>query len=185
MMEIEQIKSLLKGRLTEYRYNHSLNVADEAVRLAEKYGADKEKAYLAGLVHDAMKDVAKDDALKYISDNGIVMTDLEMNAPKLWHAILGAHYIRQTIGIDDSDIINAVRYHTTARSGMSLLEKVIYLADYTSAERDYDGVDQMRKAVDTDLKTAMYIALDFTVNDLKSKNVPVHPDTLAAFDEIT
>lgn len=184
MMTNDEIKSMLKERLTEYRYIHSLGVADMAKGLASRYGCDKDKAYFAGLVHDVMKDMPRDQMKQYIERNGIVMTELEKNAPKLWHAILGADYIRRVMGVTDSDVINAVRYHTTGRAGMSLLEKIVYIADYTSADRNYDGVEEMRDAAEKSIEKAMQISLEFTISDLSGKNVPVHPDTLAAYEEI-
>lgn len=184
MLTVPQVKDLLSRRLCEYRYVHSLNVADEARRLAAIYGEDEDRAYYAGLIHDAMKDVTHDSALSYMKNYGINLTELELAGTKLWHSILGADYAARFIGVTDEGIINAVRYHTTARAGMSLLEKIIYLADYTSAERSYNGVEDMRAAVDVSLEKAMKIALDFTVNDLNSKGVPIHPDTLAALNEI-
>lgn len=184
MLSIPQVKSLLRQRLCDYRYIHSLNVAEEARRLAGNYGENEDRAYYAGLIHDCMKDVTRDSAMAYMHNYGIEMTDLELDAIKLWHAVLGADYAERFIGVHDADIINSVRYHTTARSGMSLLERIIYLADYTSAEREYNGVEDMCRAVDISLESAMKIALDFTVGDLNSKGVPVHPDTLAALCEI-
>ncbi len=184
MLNVAQAKVLLRNRLCEYRYTHSLNVADEARRLAVIYGEDEDRAYFAGLIHDAMKDITRESALEYIKNYGIKMTELEFAGTKLWHSILGADYVARFIGVSDLEIINAVRYHTTARAGMSKLEKLIYLADYTSVERNYNGVEDMRAAVDVSIEKAMKIALEFTVDDLSSKGVPVHPDTLAALDEI-
>ncbi len=184
MLSIEQTKALLKQSLSEYRYIHSLNVADEARRLAQLYGADADKAYFAGLIHDAMKDTPRESALEYIKNYGIKMSELELESQKLWHAILGADYAARFIGVADADIINAVRYHTTARAGMSLLEQIIYLADYTSAERSYNGVEAMRTAVDASLEDAMKIALDFAVNDLLSRGIVPHPDSISAREQI-
>ncbi len=182
MLSVEQIKNLLRTRLSDYRYTHSLNVAKEARRLALIYGEDADKAYFAGLIHDTMKD--DESATEYIKNYGIKMTELELNATNLWHSILGADYAARFIGVTDEDIINAVRYHTTARAGMSLLERIIYIADYTSAERSYNGVGDMRAACNISLEKAMKIALDFTVEKLNSKGIAVHPDTLSALDEI-
>ncbi len=184
MLNVEQIEILLKQRLGSYRYIHSFNVASEARRLAALYGEDADKAYFAGLIHDAMKDFPYESSLEYIKNYGIKMTELELNAANLWHSILGADYAARFIGVTDEDIINAVRYHTTARVGMSRLEKIIYVADYTSAERNYNGVEDMRAAADVSLEGAMKIALDFTVEKLNSKAMPVHPDTLSALSEI-
>ena len=95
----------------------------------------------------------------------------------------GAAYVQQVLGVKDSAVVSAIRYHTTARAGMTLLEKIIYLADFTSKDRDYPGVAQMRAAVDVSLQTAMYEALDFSVKDLQAIGRAVHPDTLAAYQE--
>ena len=113
-----------------------------------------------------------------------MISDLEKAAPKLLHAKIGSVYLQKIYGIEDEDIALAVRYHTTARENMSILEKVLYLADFTSADRDYPGVEEMRAAVDEDMKKAMIIALTFTVSELAEKQSPIHPDTLAAYNEI-
>lgn len=175
---------LLKGRLTEKRFFHSLCVAKEALRLAEKYGADEEKAFLAGLLHDICKDTDPKEQLKLLNEFGIILDTVEKSALKLWHARSGAAYLENILKIGDEEIISAVRYHTTAKAGMTLLEKVLYLADFTSEDRDYPGVEDMRKAVDAGLDTAMYDALVFTIEDLKEKGSAVHEDTLQAYREI-
>jgi nicotinate-nucleotide adenylyltransferase len=184
-MTDERIKEIIKDRLTEKRYLHSLAVADEAVVLANRYGCDAAKAYTAGLLHDIMKCAPADEQLAAIAAGGISLTPLELAAPKLYHAIAGAAYIRTELGITDAEIIDAVRYHTTARADMSLLEKVIYLADYTSADRDYSGVEDMREAVRRTLHEAMMIALKFSITDLVQQGRAVHPDTLAAYNSET
>lgn len=178
-----QYQQMLQARLTEKRYYHSLCVAAEALRLALKYGANPEQAYLAGLLHDTTKDNSLDEQLQFFKQFGIITSKLEKNAPKLWHAMTGAAYVQQVLGVKDSAVVSAIRYHTTARAGMTLLEKIIYLADFTSKDRDYPGVAQMRAAVDVSLKTAMYEALDFSVKDLQASGRAVHPDTLAAYQE--
>lgn len=176
--------TLLRGRLSEKRFYHSLAVAKEALRLAQKYGADTEKAFLAGLLHDICKDTPKNEQLQIFSEFGIILSALEESAFKLWHAMSGACYIQNILNIKDADIISAVRYHTTAKADMSLLEKIIYLADFTSEDRDYEGADEMRKAMDIGLEHAMREALIFTIDDLKQKGMPVHEDTLNAYREI-
>lgn len=180
-MTIEQYKEHIKERLSDRRYYHSLCVAEEAVRLADRYGADKEKAYLAGLLHDVLKDTPSDIQLKFAKEFGIILSALELGAKKLYHSIIGSAYIEKVLGIKDKEIIDAVRYHTTAKKNMSKLAIVLYLADYTSRDRDYNGVEEMREAVEISIEKAMQIALKFTVEDLKSKGCPVHPDTLDAY----
>lgn len=172
--------TLLQKRLTPKRYFHSLCVAEEALKLGLKYGADPEQAFLAGLLHDTTKDNSSAEQLQFMQQFGIIASKLEKNAPKLWHAMTGSAYVQQVLGVKDPEIIRAIRYHTTARANMSLLEKIIYLADFTSADRDYTGVESMRAAVAESLPKAMYEALDYSVNDLKNSGRAVHPDTLAA-----
>ncbi len=176
--------SILEQRLTPKRFNHSLEVAKEAKRLAEKYGADSERAYLCGLLHDITKNTADNEQLKLFRRFGIILTELEQNTKKLWHAITGAAYIKYELGIDDSEIIDAVRYHTTAKADMSLLAKVLYLADFTSLDRDYEDVDEMRRLVDIGLDEAMRYALSYTITDLTSRGLPIHPDTVAAYNQV-
>ncbi len=182
-MTIQEYKNHLKERLSEKRYYHSLCVAEEAVRLADRYGADKEKAYLAGLLHDVLKDTPGDIQLKFAKDFGIILSALELGAPKLYHSIIGSAYLERVLGITDNEIIDAVRYHTTAKKNMSKLALLLYLADYTSRDRDYEGVEEMREAVEESIEKAMQIALKFTVEDLNNKGMPVHPDTMAAYNE--
>lgn len=182
--EYSEYKKILEKRLVEKRYNHSLCVADEALRLAEKYGCDEEKCYLAGLLHDITKNSSKEEHLNIFETFGIILNNVEKNAEKLWHAISGAAYIRYVLNITDQEIIEAVRYHTTAKANMPLLAKILYIADFTSADRDYDDVDEMRRLVDISLDSAYEYALRYTVIDLASNNRAIHTDTLEAYNEI-
>ena len=174
----------IKKKLSEYRFYHSLNVADEAKRLALKYGADPEKAYTAGLVHDIMKDTPKKEQLKLFEKYNIKLTPVELESPKTWHAMSGEAYLRNELNVTDEEILKAVRYHTTARAGMSLLEKVLYIADYTSAERNYDDVDVMREKAARSLEEAMLYGLQFTINEMVAEGRAVHPDSIHAYNEV-
>lgn len=178
----EFYKRLLKTRLSEKRYRHCLAVAKEAVRLAEKYGADVNAAEEAGLLHDITKET-DEETHKYIISQRENMTELEGKTNKLWHAMSGAAYAEKQLKIQNEDIINAIRYHTTGRAGMSLLEKVIFIADFTSADRDYKDVDIMRKKADESLEEALHYSLGYTIHDLEKQGRTVHPDTYAAYKE--
>ncbi len=180
----EQIIEILRGRLKPKRFTHSLAVADEAVRLAARYGADVQKARTAALLHDIMKNTPPDTQLQLLDNYGVAMSDVERGTEKLYHAMSGAAFAWHVLGVTDRDVLNAVRYHTTARAGMSVLEKVLYLADFTSADRDYDDVDEMRRRVDISMASAMSYALTYTIKDLLKKKKPIHPDTVAAFNEL-
>ena len=184
-MTIEQIKEYLSSTLSEKRYRHSLAVADMAYELAKIHSADADKAYLAGLVHDVMREYPADRVSEYFSENLIEWNEFERNAPNLWHAMMGANEIKVRFGIDDPDIINAVRYHTTARAGMSLLEKIIYIADCTSADRNYSDVEDYRRRARTDLDDAVKGALEFCRDSLNARGISIHPDTHAALNEFS
>ena len=181
----EQFIEIIRGRLTPARFRHSLAVAEEAERLAKKYGADPARARTAGILHDILKDAGEDAQLQIFQDFAILLDNVEQQAPKLWHARAGALFIEKVLGVTDPDILAAVRDHTTARAGMSPLEKVLFIADFTSADRDYKDVDVMRRLADEGLSQAMLYALSYTIRDLVKKQAAIHPDTLAAYNEQT
>ncbi len=180
----DKLKAIIREKLDDYRYNHSLCVADEAKRLATIYGVDPHKAYVAGLLHDITKNFSFEEHLKLIDDFGIILSDIEKNSTKLWHSITGSIYVDKILMINDSDIVSSIRYHTTARADMTLFEKLIYLADFTSADRNYPDVDVMRNLVNKDIHEAMAYSLSYTIKDLINKSNPVHPDTFMAYNQI-
>ncbi len=182
MTQNEKFKAVLKERLSERRYIHSLNVADSARELAKIYGADEEKAYTVGLVHDCCKDTPAGLQLSYMLENKVPLTDIEANTPKLYHAICGAVFCENEFAVTDKDMLNSVRYHTTGREGMSLLEKIVFIADFISAERDYSGVEVMREKARRSLDEAIVEGLSFTIKDLIDRELVVHPDTVDAYN---
>lgn len=178
----EEYIDLIKGRLSEYRFHHSVCVAEKAVQLAKKYGIDENKAFIAGILHDVMKEENLDVQRAEIEADGTKMTDLEINNPKIYHQMSGAAFVKNKLGIDDSDIINGIRYHTTGRANMSLFEMIIYLADFTSADRDYPDVDIMRSETDKGLLNGMLYSLRYTIVSIASQNRQIHPDTLHCYN---
>lgn len=183
MSRNEEFKDILKARLTEKRYIHSINVADSARELARIYGADEEKAYTAGLVHDSCKDMPAGLQLSYLLENNAELTEIELNTAKLYHAMSGKIFAQKEFGIEDDDMLNAIRYHTTGRKNMSLLEKIVFIADFISVERDYNGVDVMRQKAVRSLDEAIVEGLSFTIKDLIDAERLVHPDTLDAYND--
>ena len=151
---------LLKGRLSEKRFAHSLEVMKEAVRLAKRFGADEGKAELAGLLHDITKECGPKEQLQLCEKFGITVSESERAIPKILHAVTGAAVLERELGITDPEILDAVRYHTTGREGMGLLEKIIYIADCVEPTRSYYGVREIRAALKKDgLDAAMLTAL--------------------------
>ena len=181
--EYNEYKSILKQFLTDKRYYHSLCVADEAYRLAEIYGVDADKAYLAGLLHDITKNFDKKSHFYIFEEYDVKLNGIEKNAEKLWHAISGSLYVKNVLKIDDEEIVDAIRYHTTAKANISLFSKIIYIADFTSADRDFEDIDVIRDLVDQSLDKGYKYALAYTVIDLAKRELPVHLDTVSAYNE--
>ena len=180
----EQYIEIIRTRLSDYRFHHSMCVAQEAKRLAEKYGADPSKAYTAGILHDIMKDTDKDAQMQVLGDFGVVLDEIEQRSPTLWHARSGEVFLRNILGVTDEEILSAVRYHTTGRAGMSRLEQVVFTADFTSADRDYPDVAVIRSLAEESLTAAIRYGVEYTIRDLIDRGRTVHPDTLAVYNEI-
>lgn len=156
---------LLKERLSEKRFAHSIEVMKEAGRLARRFGADPEKAELAGLLHDITKECGPKEQLQLCEKFGITVSESERAIPKILHAVTGAAVLERELGITDPEILDAVRYHTTGREGMGLLEKIIYIADCVEPTRNYYGVQKIRAALKRDgLNAAILTALTGTIS---------------------
>ncbi len=182
-MSEDEIKTLLKSIMKRSRYEHSLNVSERAAFLAERYGADAEKARFAGLVHDICKGLPNERQLEIIDRAGIALDADTVKSPALWHSIAGSVYIREELGVTDCDIINAVRYHTTGRAGMSILEKVVYIADLTSADRSYPDAAYVRRLAEVDLDQCIAFSCRWIIADVTSRGFPAGRDTEALAEE--
>lgn len=179
MMETTKIKNYLQGMLSPKRYQHSLGVAETAARLARRYGADEEKAYLAGLVHDCGKEVKPEDAAGILKERyGITADAMSLKMPRLLHGPLGACMAQSEFDIYDPEVLDAIRYHTTGKANMSLLSKIVYIADYIEPGRDFEGVDQLRELTCRDMDAAIIQGIDFTICDLVEQGKTIHPDTV-------
>ena len=181
--DLAYLREYIRPLMTDYRYRHSLGVEKQAARMAERFGADVHKASVAGILHDVCKDLPKGALLQNILESGIINGIDFAASPQLIHGYAGALYLQTHLDIHDPEIIDAVRYHTTARAGMSLLETIVYLADLTSEDREYADVAEMRRLCDTDLAGAMVRALTHTVGELAKKKKPICPDTRGACRE--
>lgn len=166
----EEKKKYLKENLSQKRYQHSLNVAAECRKLAEKYGEDPDKAYFAGLLHDVCKELHDEEQKVLVFESRFAVCREELETRSLWHAVAGAYFVKNVFGVEDIDIINSIRFHTVGRAGMSRLEEIVYLGDLVSADRNYKDVDKMRKIVYNDLNEAMLEALRFSIKSVIKKN---------------
>jgi predicted HD superfamily hydrolase involved in NAD metabolism len=182
-MEREQALQIVKPQLTEHRYQHTIGVMDTAIKLAEKYGADKKKAELAAIFHDYAKFRPKEEMKQIIKEQNMPAILLEFNS-ELWHAPVGAFLAEKEAGIQDKEILDAIRYHTSGRIGMTLLDKIIYLADYIEPGRHFPGVDEVRRMAESELDIALIQSMKNTIQFLMKKNQPVFPDTFYAYNSI-
>ncbi len=169
--------SYLKGK----RIPHVLGTEQEAIRLAQHYGADEKKAQVAALLHDSTKRLSLEEQLSLCSHYHIPLDDLERKTLKLLHAKTGAALARDVFGVDQ-EIYDAIFYHTTGKADMTLLEKILYLADYIEPSRDFPGVDTLRSTCYEDLDKGLEMGLAMSVEDLKQMGAPVHPATLEAWE---
>lgn len=180
----QNLEKIIEKRLEPKRFDHSIKVAKSAVELAKHYGEDEQKAYVCGILHDVMKNASDEEQLEIIEKSGEKMTQLERVNKKLWHAISGAGYIKIVLKITDEEIISAVRCHTTAKANMTTLEKILYIADYISEDRDFDGVDDMRKKAFSNIDEAVLEGTRFSIETLAKRGMPIHPNTVEAYNEM-
>ncbi|MGE5629574.1 MAG: bis(5'-nucleosyl)-tetraphosphatase (symmetrical) YqeK [Caulobacteraceae bacterium] len=178
MIDQAEILEFLKNNLSPNRYKHSVNVSTTAENLAERYGCDTYKAKIAGLVHDCAKGLEKDALIDCINKEGIAIDEVTLSVKELMHGPAAVHICRKNFDIQDADILNAVRYHTTGKENMSILEKVIYLSDFIEPTRDFAGVGTLRELAVQNLDRALLKAFDLSIEYVISKNGLIHTDTV-------
>lgn len=174
-------KKQLKQRLTKNRYLHSISVADTAVKLAGKYNADENKAYAAGILHDCAKDIPIDEQINLCKEYGLDIESM-IDSPGIIHAPLGEKIAKMNFGITDDEILSAIRRHTTGAENMSVLDKIIYLADMIEPLRNFDGVEELRQLSDEDINVAFLTALKQSILFNTNKNRIIHLDTISAWN---
>ncbi|WP_026584560.1 bis(5'-nucleosyl)-tetraphosphatase (symmetrical) YqeK [Bacillus sp. J33] len=182
-MNREQALAIVKEQLTEHRYVHTIGVMETALKLAEMYGADTKKAEMAAIFHDYAKFRPKEEMKEIILREGMPSELLDYNS-ELWHAPVGAYLAEKEAGITDSEVLNAIRYHTSGRTGMTLLEKVIYLADYIEPGRHFPGVDEVRELAVSSLDKALIKSVQNTIIFLMKKDQPVFPATFHTYNDL-
>lgn len=180
MWSYAQIDDYLRKNLKESRYVHTLGVVQSACSLAKINGVDEEKTKIAALIHDAAKNMKIDEQYKILKENNIDMDIISENSPQILHGWVAAILAKELMGVMDEEIINAVKYHTTARKSMSKLEKIIYIADYIEPNRDYPGVEELRKITFSDLDKGVLMGIDNTITFVIKQGQLVHPLTIEA-----
>jgi len=182
-MNREEALQIVKEQITEHRYQHTIGVVETAIKLAKQYDVDVQKAELAAIFHDYAKFRPKDEMKQIIVEQNMPKDLLQYHS-ELWHAPVGAYLVEHEVGIKDSEVLDAIRYHTTGRENMTMLEKVVYLADYIEPGRQFPGVEEVRELAQKDLNTALIKSMQNTILFLMKKNQPIYPDTFKAYNDL-
>lgn len=175
---LEKFKKSKQSGVME-RFAHSQRVAKKAVELAKMLQVNEEDAYTAGIIHDYLKFYTMDDFFNVVKECDVDNIVLENNY-KILHSLLAPYVIKKELGIDDEDILNAVKYHTIGRANMSILEEIIFLAD--ALEEGREGVDDIREVAKEDYKKAIAMVIDLKMNISIKKNASIHQNTLRAYE---
>jgi predicted HD superfamily hydrolase involved in NAD metabolism len=174
------IEDYLRTHLNVQRYEHSLRVRDTAVNMAEFYKVNIEKARLAGLVHDCAKDMSGSQLRELVANHGYSIDEVCKYSSAIMHGLGGAIIAKEVMGIEDADVLNAVTYHTTGRENMSVLEKIIYLADYIEPMRNFPMVEKLRELSYKSLDEALLLSFNNTINYIIARGQLLHYDTIDA-----
>lgn len=180
--ELERAVAQLPGGLRE----HVLRVVTEARRLAHVHHLDEERAAIAALGHDLLRAHAPEELLRAAADAGLTPSAIERSQPVLLHGPLGARLMAERYGVDDAQALAAARHHTTARAGMDPLERLIYVADKIEPGKAREDPDllEARRLADHDLDGALRLLLDYQIEKALQRGWPLHPDTVAARNEL-
>lgn len=180
-MNLDNINNKLKEMLPQKRFEHSLNVAKCASKLSEIYNYDKDRAYLAGITHDCAKYLNKEEVKYYVNKYNIKLDDLEKDNLALSHSVIGSYIAKYELNIENYDIINAIKYHTTGKENMDILEKIIYIADLIEEGRNFPGVEFLRELTYSGkIDEALIVSFNNTIKFVIDNNQMIHPRTIDA-----
>lgn len=160
MYELEKVLEFLRENLDDFRYGHSIRVMETALELARIHGVDEEKAQMAGILHDSGKWKSREKTLQKVQDWGIILSEEERAEYNLVHGALSTYIAKNIFGIEDEDVLNAIKNHITGRPAMSDLEKIVYIADMIEPARNYEFIDDFRAMAKVDLDRTMYEILN-------------------------
>jgi len=175
---IDFIEKKLKNLLSEERFLHCKQVSKMAGEIAEHHNESVQKAVITGLIHDVAKDLSCIDLNRMIKKYNIKLSSIEKKIPEIWHAYIGAEMLKDLFNINDEQIVNAIKYHSTASETLGELGKIIYIADKIEPNRNFPEAEKIRNLVWYNIDSAMLEILNRELTYLLSKNRVIHPDTL-------
>jgi len=188
ILDLDKAKNWLSQHLSHERFEHSVGAHEKAVELAEKFHLpieERERAAIAGLLHDSAKLMSPPELLDYCERYNLSIEDVDRKTPQTLHPFVGAELVREAFNVQDPDILNAIRYHTTGRAGMSRVEKIVYIADKIEGNtRNPLYIQKMTSSLDFrngwSLDLTMLYILDSTIQFLMEKHQVIHPRTIEA-----
>lgn len=180
MWKEEKINDYIKVHLSEERYIHSIGVMKTSEDLAKHYGVDPYKAKIAGLCHDCAKNFSFGDLINKAKLSGEHIDYVHYKSPQLLHGVVGAYIAKELFRVNDKEILDAIKYHTTGRENMSTLEKIIYISDVIEPSRSFKGVNELRKLAYIDLNKALIKSFDDTISFVVQRGSVLHANTINA-----
>ena len=184
MMNLEQIDNKLKEMMTKTRYQHACRVSLLAQKIAEYYNLPIQKTMISALTHDCAKDYSLEELKNLVDKYKIKLNKVEKNIPKIWHAYVGAEMVKDIFMVDDWEILDAIRYHSTASSKLCLIGKIVYIADKIEPNRKLAKIRKLHEKVWEDIDLAMLELLNMELQYLICNKLIIHPDTLKARNKI-
>ena len=183
-MNLEQIDSELKKMMTKTRYQHACRVSLLAQKIAEHYHLPLRKVIISALTHDCAKDYSIQKLEELIRKYRIKLNEVEKNIPQIWHAYVGAELVKDIFMVDDWEILDAIRYHSTASSKLGLIGKVIYIADKIEPNRRLTKIKKLQEKVWEDIDLTMLELLNMELQYLICNELIIHPHTLEVRNKI-
>ena len=177
-----EIEKYLKSKLTPERYTHVLSVRELALDLAKRYGADLRKVNLAVLLHDCAKWMRTSEQYEAAANHEIQLDEIERHNPSLLHALIGAEFAVSHFDVDNLEILNAIRVHTTGSGKMTLIDKILYVADFAEPKRHHAEAHSVRELAYQDLDKAVFETSRYKIEYLLAKGVLIHPHTIDAYN---
>ncbi len=181
-MELEQLRDSMKMVLKPSRYRHSVGVEEVACDMAVIFGYSSENASIAGILHDCARDLPDEELLRECEERHLAVSDVERQCPYLLHGKVGAAFAKEKYGVTDSAVLSAITYHTTGRPAMSLLEKIIFTADYIEPNRKpLPRIAQLREAAYSDIDLATFLVLQNMLKYLRETKAVIDTLTVDTF----
>lgn len=178
-MELEEITKIAQEKLSEKRFNHSKCVMERCEEIAKQMNYDVETAKKVGIAHDIAKEIPNEEKLKYVEENNIEIDEIERDNPTLLHAKIGEDIAIKEFGFT-KEMGEAIRAHTTGIEGMTMLDKILFIADRTSCERGFPDIEYLNSLLQKDINEAVLYIFDKKITLQIDKKAQMHPDTIIA-----